>query len=502
MAVPKIFGIETEYGIQGVEGGETNPVVGSSLLINAYTYELHNRVGWDFEDETPGNDARGFGQPGSLPPEIETHLVNTVLTNGGRYYVDHAHPEYSSPECASASEAVLYDRAGEMVLLRSIRAARKAFGEQGNLAVYKNNSDHKGNSYGCHENYLMDREVPFAKIAQLVTAHLVTRIVFTGAGKVGTEVGPGRSTSGTQVEYQISQRAEFFEEEQGLETTLKRPIVNTRDEPHADPRRYRRLHIICGDANMSEVATFLKLGTTGLILSMIEDGWLDKSGLVLKTPVVDFHELSRDLTLGKTLELDNGRKLSAIEIQWELYRIAEKYVHENGFESVGESVRGPELMERWCQALHDLEVDFNRCKTTIDWVAKLGLIQAYRDRHGLGWESARLVALDLQYHDVRPEKSLFGRLKLDKMVEESQVEHAVVEPPTTTRAYFRGKCLQKWADQIVTANWDSVVFDLGAEPLKRIPTMDPLRGTYLHVGKLIEECTTPAELLDKLSSKD
>ena len=249
--------------------------------MNAYVTDLA-RAGWDFEDETPGNDARGFAREGSMPPEVETHLVNAVLTNGARYYVDHAHPEFSTPECIDPLEAVLYDKAGEEVLRRSMEAVGRSLPPGQSIVVYKNNSDSKGNSYGTHENYLMDRAVPFARIAHLITPHFVTRQIFTGAGKVGSET-PG--SAGRDVAFQISQRSEFFEEEIGLETTLKRPIVNTRDEPHADPQRYRRLHVIVGDANLAEVATFLKMGTTALVLALIEDDAFDGVDLALANPV-------------------------------------------------------------------------------------------------------------------------------------------------------------------------------------------------------------------------
>ena len=263
MAIAKVCGIETEYGVVLRGAADPNPVLASSMLINGYV-EGH-RIGWDFEDESPGNDARGFAREGAMPPEIETHLVNTVLTNGARYYVDHAHPEYSTPECSNALELVCADKAGERILARSMLAASRLIGSGQEIVVYKNNSDGKGNSYGTHENYLVDRAVPFAQLVRNLLPWFVSRQVFTGAGKVGTENGA------TPCDYQISQRADFFEEEVGLETTLKRPIVNTRDEPHADPQRYRRLHVIVGDANLCEVATFLKVGTTAIVLAMIED---------------------------------------------------------------------------------------------------------------------------------------------------------------------------------------------------------------------------------------
>ena len=280
MAIQKVLGIETEYGII-VRGGDSNPIAASSILINAYVQGLAragaatgaSRVGWDFEDEQPGNDARGFNAEGQMPPEVETHLVNAVLTNGARYYVDHAHPELSTPECADPRSIVVYDRAAELILHRSMAAATELLPAGQEIVVYKNNSDRKGNSYGTHENYLMDRAVPFSKIVRYVMPHFITRQIYTGAGKVGSEA-PGLTSA--DVPYQLTQRADFFEEEVGLETTLKRPIVNTRDEPHADAQKYRRLHVIVGDANLSEVATFLKVGTTALVLSMIEDDWLTR----------------------------------------------------------------------------------------------------------------------------------------------------------------------------------------------------------------------------------
>ncbi len=296
MAIPKVCGIETEYGIHAT-GPDANPVTASSLLVNAYAAEVDRRTGWDFEDETPDKDARGYAREGAMPPMVETHLANTVLTNGARYYVDHAHPEYSTPECIDPLELVCHDKAGEEVLRRSMVAAAD-LPTHPVVIVYKNNSDGKGNSYGCHENYLMDRAVPFANVVAGVIPHFVTRQIFTGAGKVGTET---TAFGSEPVHFQISQRAEFFEEMVGLETTLKRPIVNTRDEPHADPKRFRRLHVIVGDANLAEVATFLKVGTTALVLAMIEDDMLPAKELTLSDPVRAMHQVSADLSLARAV---------------------------------------------------------------------------------------------------------------------------------------------------------------------------------------------------------
>ncbi len=495
MAIRKVLGIETEYGIQLRGAGESNPIAASSMLINAYVAQQHRKVGWDFEDESPGRDARGFSPDGTMAPEVETHLVNAVLTNGARYYVDHAHPEISTPECADAMEVVRYDKAAELVLIRSMEAAARTLPAGGEIVVYKNNSDGKGNSYGCHENYLMDRAVPFSRIVAQVIPHFVTRQVFTGAGKVGVEA-PGLTSA--EVPFQLTQRADFFEEEVGLETTLKRPIVNTRDEPHCDSQKYRRLHVITGDANLSEIATYLKVGTTAIVLSMIEDDVLP-GDLSLAKPVLAMREVSHDLTLRRPLDLADGRKVTALDIQWELFDRAKKYELEHGLASVGEEV-GADVMTRWGAVLAALESDFMSLADQLDWVAKYRLFDAYRERNGLAWNDARLRAMDLQYHDLRPEKSLFARVGMQRLVSDAEVEDAMTEPPETTRAFFRGKCLQKWGADIVAANWDSLVFDVGADPLRRVPMMEPLRGTAAHVGRLIEECETAAELLDRLGS--
>jgi proteasome accessory factor A len=497
VAIPKVFGIETEYGIQTVGPGDNNPIAASSLLVNAYAAEVDRRTGWDFEDESPGNDARGFAREGSMPPVIETHLANTVLTNGARYYVDHAHPEYSSPECADPLRLVLYDKAGEEVLRRSMQAARRVFPESPEVVVYKNNSDGKGNSYGCHENYLMDREVPFSKVVAGVVPHFVSRQIYCGAGKVGVETG---AMDPDLVKFQISQRAEFFEEVVGLETTLKRPIVNTRDEPHADPRRFRRLHVIVGDANLSEVATFLKVGTTALLLSMIEDDMAPSRDLVPADPVRAIHHVSGDLSLTRPIELADGSSATALDIQWELFTAARKFAEEKGLSTLGNEAVATDLLDRWESVLHALENDPASLSNQLDWVAKHQVMVAYQERHNCDWDDDRLAALDLQYHDLRPERSLYARMGMERLVDPEDVERAVTQPPAETRAWFRGNCLARWPEAVVTANWDSLVFDLGTDPLRRVPMMDPLKGTAEHTAALLDASNTPAELLDRLSS--
>jgi proteasome accessory factor A len=498
VAIVKVLGLETEFGIIIRGASDPNPIAASSTLINAYVAELNRKVGWDFEDESPGRDARGFAREGSMPPEVETHLVNAVLTNGARYYVDHAHPEYSTPECADVYDVLRYDKAGELILSESIRAAKRVLPPGQSLVVLKNNSDGKGNSYGTHENYLMDRSVPFSRVVGNVMPHFVSRQIYTGAGKVGCEAAsPGR-----EIPFQITQRADFFEEEVGLETTLKRPIVNTRDEPHCDSQKYRRLHVIVGDANLSEVSAFLKVGTTSIVLSMIEDDWFARANrdFTLRTPVSAMRSVSYDLTLNEPIELADGRSMTALEMQWEHLDLARKYAEDQGLDSVGGDEVGHTILDRWEQVLSGLESDPISLAKQLDWVAKYRLLNAYKERHDLGWDHPRLAAMDLQYHDVDPDRSLHARLGMERILDPAKVAEAVSEPPETTRAYFRGKCLQRWASSVAAANWDSVVFDLGSDPLRRVPMMEPLRGTRAMVEELLDSVSSPAELLERLGS--
>ena len=380
---------------------------------------------------------------GAQPPEIETHLVNTVLTNGARYYVDHAHPEYSTPECADALELVVADKAGERVLARSMQAARRLLEPGQEVVVYKNNSDGKGNSYGTHENYLVDRAVPFASLVRHLLPWFVTRQVFTGAGKVGSENGAA------PVDFQLSQRADFFEEEVGLETTLKRPIVNTRDEPHADPQLYRRLHVIAGDANLCEVATYLKVGTMAIVLAMIEDDFFESAAspsgrkdYSIVGPVPAMRTVSHDPTCKATVELADGARMTAVEVQWEYLRLAQKYADETGLAMCGGETVGADVLARWEHVLGELERDPSTLSGQLDWVAKLSLLDAFAERDGLEWGDPKLALLDLQYHDVRPERSLYERLvrtgTVERLTTEPEVMAATTEAPVSTRAWFRG----------------------------------------------------------------
>src|SRR3989454_54849 len=373
MAIPKVMGIETEYGITVKNQPDFNPILSSLLLINSYETFRSSRVRWDYEAESPLRDARGFEymEEKEGTSKEESRLINLILSNGARFYVDHAHPEYSSPETTNPRDLVIWDRAGERILNLSRQRAEAVSPPEQRILIYKNNTDNKGNSYGTHENYLMDRKVPFARIVQHMMPFFVTRQVYTGAGKVGYE------NNAEPCEYQISQRADFLETEVGLETMHSRPIVNTRDEPHADPEKYRRLHV----------------------------------------------------------------------------------------------------MARWEATLDRLAEDPRQLGRELDWVIKRQLIENYVAKHDLEWNDHRVLMIDLQYHDIRPGKGLYYKLEeseaVDRMVTDDEISKAIYDPPKDTRAYFRGMCLQRYSDEIVSASWDSVIFDLKEGPLTKIFMLEP-----------------------------
>lgn len=322
-----------------------------------------------------------------------------------------------------------------------------------------------------------------------MTTHFVTRQIFTGSGKLGFENGVlGGSSS-----YQISQRSDFFEEEVGLETTLRRPIINTRDEPHADALKYRRLHVIIGDANMSEVATLVKLGSTQILLAMIESGSFP-AGLVLDEPLTALRTVSADLTLSKALSLTNGSTSSALMIQHTLVEAAESWCMGLDAETMKEYRWGEVLLE-WRRMLSALSAGGDAAADMIDWVAKKRIIDAFQERHDLPSHDARLKAIDLQFHDLRRERCLAERAGLRSLVSDADVARALVHPPADTRAFFRGEMLRRWPDQVVAANWDSMVLDPGDGPLVRVPMDEPGRGTKALIGPLLNEAHGSRDVL-------
>jgi proteasome accessory factor A len=320
---------------------------------------------------------------------------------------------------------------------------------------------------------------------------LVSRQIFCGAGKVGSENGA------EHVPYQISQRADFFETEVGLDTMVKRPLINTRDEPHASREKYRRLHVILGDANMSEYAIYLKLGATALVLGMIEDQFMPRT-FTLRDPVAVLKSISRDLTCRNPVELDDGSTITPIELQWEYWALAERYCA-----TVPVDAWVVDVLQKWEYVLRCLERDPFILTHELDWVIKWRLLTSYMDRHGQSWDSAQVTMLDLQYHDIRRDRGLYHILErngeVERILTDEEIDYAVDEPPADTRAYIRGMCLKKFRHQVFSVNWDSLAFNLEEGDIKRIALEDPLQGTKVQVAAAIEAATNAAEFVATLT---
>jgi Pup amidohydrolase len=524
-----VMGTETEYGIHAPTDPLANSTVLSSQIINAYAATVRSGMGnlagtrWDYTDEEPLHDARGWSvarenadpsQLTDMPPVLDAEqialsggrppsndfyseesagsgvLMNMVLSNGARLYVDHAHPEYSSPEVTSPRAGVLWDKAGDVVVLQALQKIARTPGFAP-VNIYKNNTDNKAVSYGAHENYLMPRGIPFGQIVTGLIPFFVSRQVICGSGRVGLGM------TGRHRGFQISQRADFFEAEVGLETTIRRPIINTRDEPHAVADKYRRLHVIIGDANLSEVSTYLRLGTTALVLSMIEHG--EAPHVQLSEPVQALQAISHDPTLQQKVALKDGAMVTGLDLQEIYLEAAVAHCRRHGTDQ-GQTV---DVLARWGALLSTLRRDPMEAASQLDWVAKLKLLQAYRDRDGLEWSDPRLGLIDLQYSDVRPEKGLYYRLaqrgKMERLLTDAEIAEAVHEPPSDTRAYFRGKCIERFPKEVVGASWDSVIFDLPSRRrLQRIPTREPLRGTRELTGPLFDQAASAEEFISAL----
>lgn len=499
LRVARAMGTESEFGISQPGRPHANPMRDSARVVDAYAAPLGLKSAqafWDFSGESPLADARGFlmseahadlTQLTHLPeaqPDAQ-YLANVVLPNGARYYVDHAHPEYSSPEVMTPREAVLFDRAGDRIAEASVRALA---GTREPVTLYKNNTDSKGSSYGTHENYIVTRETDFEDLVAGLLPFFVTRQVLCGAGRVGL----GRNAE--EPGFQISSRADFFEEQVGLETTLRRPIVNTRDEPHADAHRWRRLHVIIGDATLAEPAMLVKMGTTSLVLGLIESGRCPQ--LTLADPVTALQTVSRDLGLGARLPLADGSTLTALEIQ-RLYLDAARA-------AAGESPDADtaEVLAEWDRFLAGLETDPLSLSADIDWVAKLALLEGYRAR-GLRWDDPKMQLVDVQYSDVRPEKGLFYRLeaagRIRRLTTDAEVAAAVARAPESTRAHVRGGAARRFPRQVVAASWESLVLARSDGQMTRISLGGPEESTRAAVGDVVDSAATVDELADALT---
>lgn len=518
MTVRRVMGIETEYGLTCPAQPHTPQVELAARVVAAYGGACRalghtEDVRWDFGGETPLHDARGFvhdrdaADPSMLtddpeapaPPgprtladgraaervasltELEREWYrgsSRVLRNGARLYVDHAHPEYSAPEAMGPREAVRYDRAGDAVMVRAMAALAGSGSPE--IVIYKNNVDGKGASYGCHENYLVERAVPWDDLVTALVPFLVTRPVVCGAGRVG--LGPTSAEPG----YQISQRADYVEQVAGPRTTYDRPIVNTRDEPHADPRRWRRLHVIGGDANCAPASTLLKLGATALVLWVLEHRGLPSewTALALADPVADCRTVSRDLALSAPLAVADGRRLTALEIQ-RVY-----------LDTVRRELQGApdpdtaDILRRWETALDLLARGHQHAVGHVEWATKLALLEARRTRDGLGWGSPELAAMDLQWGDLRPGRSLAGRMlaagHLEQLVSQQEIAAAEFTPPADTRAYFRGEMIRRFQGKVYAASWHSLVLEPEPDRLVRLPMTNPFGGSRTRTGELLD----------------
>lgn len=488
-----LFGTETEYGVAVKGDGAPDPVSNAIFLVNSSPFVSLSTPLWDYENENPLLDARGFEVEGDRerPGPEYNRMLNKPLVNGGRLYVDGAHPEYSTPECVDARALVAHEKAGERIMEAALVAANRRKREMGvGFSVYKNNTDGKGNSYGYHENYLVSRTVPFDTLVAQMTPFFVTRPIFAGAGKVGAE---HRSEA---CDYQLSQRADFFEVLIDLNTMVKRPLINTRDEPHCDMGRWRRFHVIVGDANMSEVSTYLKVGTTALVLAMIEQG-REVKGVEIENPVRAIREVSRDLTLKKTLRLSRGAAWRAVDIQRAYLETAEAHFAQD----VDPVTR--DILARWRQVLEALSDDPMRLSRSLDWVIKKRLIESYMNRKGCAWSDSRVQMMGLQYHDIDRNKGLYYTLErgghVDRIVADASVIAAQATPPADTRAYFRGTCLRKFAKEVYAASWTSVLFYASDGTIKRVPLMDPHKGNQERVGSLLDASDTVDALLSRMT---
>lgn len=462
----RLVGLETEYGIY-IEGKNPSELVYEAAEVVRCYNASPFVANWDYRREDPRRDARGFHverlQVDPIDAQYDTEGTSSasmtaetrsdrVLPNGARLYNDHGHPEYSTPECTSLRELVAHDRAGERIVWACAQEYMRRTGLK--VHLYKNNTDYHGASYGCHEGYLMRRNQPFEQIIRAMMPFFVTRILYAGAGKVGVET-PGVFG---EVPYQLSQRADFFAVEASVDTLYQRPIINTRDEPHATPSRYRRLHVICGDANMSEYATALKVGATRLVVELVEMGW--QPNLAIRNPVETIRRLSRDPDWTWQVELEDGRILPAVEIQRIYLREAQKHF-------AGGDAETRWLLLAWEGTLDALETDPQQLADSLDWVAKRLLLEQFMHSEGVGWKEPLVQSLDLAYHSVDPQDGLYAALEqmgaVRRVVTDKDIERAMRHPPSNTRAWVRGTLVDRYAEAVSGVTWSRLTLTFGEQ---------------------------------------
>jgi proteasome accessory factor A len=451
MLPPRIFGLESEYGL--------------IFSPNGRVYlPMEKILGYIFEGLIPN----------SWPS-------NAFLCNGARFYQDTGcHPEYSTPECDHLHDLVVHDKAGERLLEACLPMAERRLREEGlvgEIYVFKNNTDSMGNTYGCHENYLMRRDLDFWKVTEQIIPFFVSRQIYAGAGKVLKVSG--------RPHFFLSQRAQHIHEKTSSSTTSSRSIINTRDEPHADAEKYRRLHIIVGDSNMSELSTYLKVGATAVVLSMIEEGYTVK-GMELEDPVKAIRDISRDPQLKKRVRLEDGRELTALEIQMTYLERAQAYLAAMG-SSADETAK--DLVEYWGSVLERLAVNPMQLATELDWVIKKNLMESFIEKKKCGWDDPRVALMDLQYHDVKRDRGLYYLLERQGLVErvatEQEIQHAMAAPPQTTRAKVRGDFIKFAKDKNRSYTVDWTYLKLNGYWEETILCMDPFASSNKRVEELI-----------------
>jgi proteasome accessory factor A len=430
------------------------------------------------------------GQRRLSPDEVARYLFrrvvswgrssNVFLANGARLYLDvGSHPEYATPECDSILDLVTHDKAGERILeqlLVSAEARLREEGIRGVIYLFKNNTDSAGNSYGCHENYLTSRRDDFSHYAEVLIPFFVSRQIYAGAGKV-LQTARGAM-------YCIAQRAEHIWEGVSSATTRSRPIINTRDEPHADAERYRRLHVIVGDSNMSEYATFLKVGATSILLRMLEDPSFVLRDMTLENPIRAIREISHDLTGKRTVRLANGREASALDIQGEYLERAKRYAETRGLSPLEEKA-----LAMWEYCLDGLASDPFKLDRECDWVIKHNLIDAYCAKHDLPLSHPKVALIDLQYHDVNRERGLFYRLqqrdRVERITTDEAIDEAVETPPQTTRARLRGEFIRRAKERKRDYTVDWVHLKLNDQAQRTVLCKDPFKSRDERVERLI-----------------